>query len=129
MGKQLRTRDYLAHIVEAIERAKACLDGVPDAVALETKWMEQDAVIRSITVIGEAATKILQVDPDFVSLHPEVPWRQMSAMRNRVVHNYFEVDLDIVWSTVSHDLPALKLQIQSIMATSRPSVRISTPRQ
>ncbi len=113
--KRLRIADYLDHIIQAIDRATACLDGLPDAAALETKWMEQDAVIRSITVIGEAATRILKVDPAFVAQHSQVPWQQMSAMRNRVVHDYFEIDPDVVWSTVTHDLPALRRQIQAIL--------------
>ncbi|MEQ1440783.1 DUF86 domain-containing protein [Fontimonas sp. SYSU GA230001] len=127
--KQPRVADYLDHIVQAIERATACLDGLPDAAALETKWMEQDAVIRSITVIGEAATKILKVDPAFVAQHAQVPWQQMSAMRNRVVHDYFEVDLDVVWSTVMHDLPVLRQQVQAILDRIRPVVPENAPRQ
>ena len=107
--------DRLEHIIEAIDRATACLAGIPDVEAFEKLWMQQDAAIRSITVIGEASTQILKSDPAFVAQHPEVPWERMSTMRNRVVHDYFEIDLDIVWSTIRQDLPQLADQIRSML--------------
>jgi uncharacterized protein with HEPN domain len=115
-----RIADYLEHILQAIDRATAWLEDVPDAAALEQLPMQQDAVIRCIAVIGEAATKILKADPDFVAQHPDVPWAKMSTMRNRVIHDYFEIDMDIVWSTVKQDLPALRLQLQAIRQTLAP---------
>ena len=70
-----------------------------------------DAVVRNLEIIGEAATRIPE---EFKAGHPEVPWRRVVGLRNRIVHEYFGVDIGIVWSVVSQDLPHLKSQIQDI---------------
>ena len=67
----------------------------------------QNAVVMSIVIIGEAATKLMERYPAFVSAHPEVPWRSMRGMRNRVAHGYFDINLDVVWETVPSALPQL----------------------
>jgi uncharacterized protein with HEPN domain len=64
----------------------------------------QHAAIHLLTIMGEAASKISQ---DFKSSHPEIPWRDLIGMRNQLVHEYFRIDLDEVWSTIIFDLPAL----------------------
>lgn len=64
----------------------------------------QDAVIRRLEIIGEAARRIS--DETRATL-PEIPWRQLIGMRNQVIHLYDGVDMEIVWNTVCHDLPAL----------------------
>lgn len=61
----------------------------------------------SLIIIGEAASKIMDGYPEFVQAHPEVPWRNMRGMRNRIAHGYFEINLDIVWDTVRIALPEL----------------------
>lgn len=63
-----------------------------------------DAVVRNLTIIGEAATRIPE---SIVEAHPEIPWAEMRAMRNLVVHEYFGVSDRIVWDTVQRDLPPL----------------------
>ena len=63
-----------------------------------------DAVVRNLTIIGEASPRIPK---SVVAAHPEIPWAEMSAMRNLVVHEYFGVSDRIVWDTVQHDLPPL----------------------
>jgi uncharacterized protein with HEPN domain len=63
-----------------------------------------DAVVRNISVIGEAAK---QPPEDFKDLHPEIPWSQMAGMRNRIVHDYAGVDLEIVWSVITEAMPDL----------------------
>jgi uncharacterized protein with HEPN domain len=72
-------------------------------------------VIRSIEIIGEAANKVRTADPDFTARHPQIPWDVMYGMRNRIVHDYFEVDLQIVWQTIQRDLPTLRQQITTIL--------------
>ena|SRR3990167_4226760 len=67
------------------------------------------ALVRLIEVIGEAAAHISK---EFQDAHPEVPWTQMIAMRNRLVHAYFDVDLDRVWDTVTDDLPPLVAMLE-----------------
>jgi uncharacterized protein with HEPN domain len=65
-------------------------------------------------VIGEAASGL---SDELISEHPEVPWRQIIAIRNRVVHGYFEVDLDILWDVAVIDVPRLAAQIQQIRSS------------
>jgi len=71
-----------------------------------------DAVIRNIEIIGEAAG---HVPDDIQERHPDVPWTQMKAMRNILVHEYFGVDTDILWQTVQEDLPLLRDKIQQLI--------------
>jgi len=69
------------------------------------------AVIRSIEVIGEAASKI---SIEFRKEHPDVPWQKIIGMRNRLIHGYFDIDYNIIWQTVKENLPPLIEQLQSI---------------
>lgn len=66
--------------------------------------LRQDAVIRRIEIIGEAAGKISQ---ELITSHPELPWREMKLMRNVLIHEYADVDTAEVWRTVKNDLPPL----------------------
>jgi len=72
-----------------------------------------DAVVRNLIVIGEASSRIPK---NVVAAHPEIPWAEMSAMRNLVVHEYFGVSDRIVWDTVQHDLPPLVEPLQQLLA-------------
>ena len=74
----------------------------------------QQAVIMSLVIIGEAATKIMDSYTKFVESHQQIPWRSMRGMRNRIAHGYFEINLDIVWDTVQTALPELLKQLSSI---------------
>lgn len=67
----------------------------------------QQAVIMSLIIIGEAATKVMEGHAAFADAHPEIPWRSMRGMRNRIAHGYFAINLDVVWDTVQTALPAL----------------------
>src|SRR5664279_3355738 len=107
--------DYLEHIVEAIDRATAYLQPVPDIEAFDKNTQVQDAVVRNIEIIGEAVSKIQSVAPDFIKRHSELPWTQMRGMRNIAIHEYFFVDLEIVWTTVKDDLPKLKQRIDALL--------------
>lgn len=69
-------------------------------------------VVHHFSIIGEAARAIPQ---DFKSLHPEIEWKKINGMRNTLIHNYFGIDLDIVWSVVENDLPTLKTQVDAIL--------------
>jgi uncharacterized protein with HEPN domain len=59
--------------------------------------------------------KINSIAPDFLKQHPELPWAQMRGMRNVAIHEYFFVDLEIVWTTVKDDLPKLKQQVDALL--------------
>jgi len=76
----------------------------------------QDAVIRSIEILGEAAKQVRSADPEFAKRHAHIPWELLYGMRNRIVHDYFEIDLTVVWQTVHLDLPVLRPQIFALIA-------------
>lgn len=73
------------------------------------------AVVKAIEIVGEAASK---VSPELRSQSPEIPWTDIVAMRNRFIHGYFDVNVDIVWQTVTVELPPLLRQIQEILAAN-----------
>lgn len=79
---------------------------------LDNDWKTIDAVVRNLEIIGEAARNMPE---EVVEKYPDVPWGGMVSMRNKVIHEYFGVDLDILWKTVKEDLPLLKEQIVSIL--------------
>jgi len=114
-----RLQGYLEHIAEAIERATGYLQPLQDLEALQENQQIQDAVVRNIEIIGEAVNKIYNLAPEFVNRHPELPWARMRGMRNVVIHEYFFVDLKIVWTTVKDDLPRLKQQIDGLLIEQR----------
>jgi uncharacterized protein with HEPN domain len=114
-----RIEDYLEHIAQAIQRATEYIEHSGGASAFRYSQRDQDAVIRNIEIIGEAARQIQQHAPEFVAQHPELPWIEMRGMRNKMIHNYFEVDVDIVWRTVKDSLPRLKQQVDALLNESR----------
>lgn len=109
----LRIQDYLEHILEAIQRINRYTDDMVEHVFLQDQLV-QDAVIRNLENIGEAAHNIERYHPDFAAAHPDVPWSDVYLMRNRVSHGYFTVDLEIVWKTIENDLPELQQQVQRV---------------
>jgi uncharacterized protein with HEPN domain len=115
-----RVEDYLAHIAEAIVRAAAYVQPLRDIETFQKNLQVQDAVVRNIEIIGEAVAHISRVAPDFIGQHPELPWAQMRAMRNIVIHQYFAVDLKILWTTVTEDLPRLKQKIDQLLGQPPP---------
>lgn len=79
----------------------------------------QQAVVLNLLLIGEEATKVLKDHEPFTRQHPQVPWRSMKGMRNRIAHGYFEVDLTTVWETVQTALPALIEQLPPVRACAQ----------
>jgi uncharacterized protein with HEPN domain len=112
--KDLRVNDYLDHILQAIERIERYTSGKNEAAFLQDEQL-QDAVIRNIEILGEAANNVKKADPLLTDSHPEVPWLVMVAMRNRVSHAYFSVDHEIVWTTICNDLPGMKQQTLALI--------------
>lgn len=74
----------------------------------------QQAVIMSLIVLGEAATKVMDRYPDFANAHAQVPWRNMRGMRNRIAHGYFDINLGMVWDTVQTELPPLVVTLRGM---------------
>ena len=72
-----------------------------------------DAVVRNLEVVGEAVRRLPE---DFIAQYPNVPWRQAAGLRNRIVHDYFGLDLEIIWEVIQHDLPKLRQQLENLEA-------------
>jgi uncharacterized protein with HEPN domain len=114
--KALRVPDYLGHILKAIERIARYTAGMDEAAFLNSELV-QDAVLRNIEIIGEAANSIQRATPEFAAQHHHIPWLVMYTMRNRVSHGYDKVDLELVWKTIQGDLPVLHTQVAKVRAT------------
>jgi uncharacterized protein with HEPN domain len=103
---------YLKNIIEAIDKISLYTEGF-DEQSFQADSKTQDAVIRQLEIIGEAARLL----PDSVKqANPQVPWRDISGMRNHLIHRYFKVDIDEVWRTAQSDLSPLKLTVEGILA-------------
>ncbi|MEW5890551.1 MAG: DUF86 domain-containing protein [Pseudomonadota bacterium] len=110
MSKELRDLDYLEHIQEAINKIQRFTADKAEADFLANELV-QDAVIRNLEIIGEAVTKL---SPGLKARHGSVPWGEISGMRNRLVHGYMTVNLEIVWSTVEKVLPDFLEKVKDI---------------
>ena len=105
-----RLADYLDHMRQAATDACGFVEGLSKEDFLADKRTQQ-AVIMSLIVIGEAATKVMDAYAEFANQHSQVPWRSMRGMRNRIAHGYFDINLDVVWETVQTALPELLAQL------------------
>lgn len=108
-----RVADYLDHMLQASLQACAYVEGLSKEEFLNDKRTQQ-AVILNLILIGEEATKLLKDDEAFANQHPQVPWRSMKGMRNRIAHGYFEINLETVWDTIQTALPQLSAQLPAV---------------
>jgi len=98
-----RDPDYLEDICEAMRRiAQYTAEMTYEGFLHET--IVQDAVVRNLTIIGEATKRL---SPDFRRVHSEIPWRNMAGMRDRLTHDYFGINYDIVWIVAHDEVPVL----------------------
>ncbi len=101
----------LRHMLDAVEEAAEFIAGASRS-DLDTNRMLAFALVRAIEIVGEAAGRVSQ---ETRSAYPDLPWREMAGMRNRIIHAYFDIDLDRVWDTVTDDLPALGSRLRAIL--------------
>jgi len=104
-------RLFLADMLEAIEKIERYTHGLNR----EDLWQDDlvaDAVVRNLEVIGEAARHVPEA---LRAAHPEIDWRRVVGLRNVVVHEYFAIDLDVVWVVVEKHLPQLKRVVQAML--------------
>ncbi len=111
MWRSRRDADYLRDIVEAMERILAYTAGMSQEQFLNDT-RTQDAVLRNIEVIGEAVKKLSE---NVRTAHPDVPWRAMAGMRDKVIHHYFGVNYDVVWKVATEDIPGLLSRLREIL--------------
>jgi len=104
----------IGEMIAAAESAIAIVDAL-DAAELGSDRLRRDATLWNMTILGEASN---QVSEPLKFRYPDVPWRLASGLRNRLVHGYWQVDLDIIVSTIRNDLPELILSLRDIDITS-----------
>lgn len=102
-------RTYVLHAIEAIDAILRYTADGQEAFFSDSKT--QDAVIRNIEIIGQAVKGISDTTR---TLEPDVPWRQIAGMRDKLIHEYFGVDLALVWDVVERDLPSVRPRLEEL---------------
>lgn len=101
---------FLSHILESIEAIEKHTRHISKRQFFESLLI-QDAVMRRVEIIGEA---VKNMPADYKKRHPGIEWREVAGMRDKLIHEYFGVDLNIVWLTVKKDIPELKKRISGL---------------
>jgi len=104
-------KDFLHDIQEAIRRIAIYTHGMTYTAFLED-IKTQDAIIRNLEIIGEATKNLSK---DLRTNHPQIPWKGMAGVRDRLIHHYFGVNLDIVWEIVTTELPEVSSSLKSLL--------------
>lgn len=103
--------DFVEDILDAMDKAEILLEGV-DYSQFEVDFRINYAVVRALEIIGEAAKRLPE---DLRQKYPDIPWKGMAGMRDRIIHGYDNVDLEIVWDVVVRDIPQIKPKIETIL--------------
>lgn len=111
MSKKRRDKDFLGDINEAMNLVGLYTKKLAYREFLEDR-KAQDAIVRNLEVIGEASKNITAV---FKAKYPDVPWRKLAGLRDKLIHFYFGIDYKIVWSIAKKELPKLRKQVKEIL--------------
>jgi uncharacterized protein with HEPN domain len=111
MPDKIGDKIRLQHILDAIETIEVYITAA-DFSAFSENLMMQDACIRQLQVIGESCRN---VSPELREKHPGVPWSQIVGLRIIVIHQYFGIDIKVIWEVIQNDLPIFKLQVKRIV--------------
>ena|SRR3989338_4651890 len=106
-----RDESYLLDILIAARHSREFVAGLTRKDFVQSK-LHQNAVMKTLEIIGEAAGKISQ---ETRHAHPEIPWNELIGMRNRLIHEYFRIDLEKVWDTVQNDIPSLITLVEPLV--------------
>jgi len=106
-----RNKVYLQHILDSIAAIDSFVAAIKPEEFLEERLL-QDGVIRELEIVGEAAKNLSE---DFRNSNNHIPWKDIMGTRDRLIHEYFGVDLDTVWKTAKQDLPRLKKWVDDLM--------------
>lgn len=106
---------YVRHMLDAVERIEQYVAGVSED-GFFSDSMLQDAVVRQLEVLGEAAGR---VSKETCAKTPEIPWAKVTGTRHRLIHDYFEVDTDLVWTVATVDLGELKPKLEALLELLR----------
>ena len=107
-------RNSKAFLQDMLEAARRILDYTAglDYAAFRADFKTQDAVLRNLEVLGEAAKHISE---EVAAQYPSLPWREMAGTRDRLIHHYFGVNLDVVWGIVELELPGVVAKLEAIL--------------
>jgi len=108
---------YLKHILDAIYRIEEYTKEVKYKDFMD-KNLIQAGVMREIEIMGEATKRLTQ---EFKEKYPDIPWKKMAGTRDKLIHDYFGVDIDAVWHTVKQDIPALRVKVRKIIKELEPN--------
>ncbi len=104
---------YIDHILDSIRSILSDTDGMNEE-SFNMHFMVQDAVVRNFEIFGEATKRIKL---EFKSAYSDIPWKKMTGMRDKLIHDYLHVDLETVWVSVTKELPILLIDLKEIHST------------
>lgn len=110
-----RDEEYLRSILDAIDAIQRYAE--PGEDAFRSERMRQDAILRNLEVVGEAVSKL---SPGLRAKYPEVPWTQIVGMRNRLIHGYLSIKVELVWDTVTMVMPGFREQVLKLLRENPP---------
>ena len=112
MREAIRDKERIQHIIDDINTILISVEGM-NIEALTADKIVFGGIVYYTMIIGEASYKLTRA---FTSRHPEVPWQSIISMRHHIVHGYYQVDAQILWSIIQEDLRPLKAQVEKILS-------------